>query len=161
MRRTSQEQPRQPQPNVRAGTRLRQLEGRTRPSSSRSFTEGGSSSSVAAVSIGTMTGGAEAGAGTRDVAVQAEMGFTYMAPQPVKEIRIEQVVHGGPYYVTDHGSHVHLYENCWGMRNARPKARFLCKCCEQNERRSFKDGSMAARGECESPHPSGMRRGGV
>ena len=161
LRRTGQQQSLQPQPNARAGSRQRQLEGRARPSPSRSCTEGRSSSSLAVVSIGTMTGGAEAGGGTRDVAVQAEMGFTYLAPPPVKEIRIEQVVHGGPYYVTDHGNHVRLYENCWGMRNARPKARFLCKCCEQNDGRSSKDGSTAARGDCKSPNPSGMCRGGV
>ena len=89
VRRTSQRQSLQPQPNVRAGSRQPHLEGRTRPSPSRSCNEGGSSSSLAVVSIGTMTGGAEAGGGTRDVAVQAEMGFTYLAPPPVKEIRIE------------------------------------------------------------------------
>ena len=144
-RRSDQQHSLQSQPSVRAGSRQRHLEGRATPSPSRSCTEGGSSSS-AVVSIGTMTGGAGAGSGSRDVAVQAEMGFTYLAPPPVKEIRIEQVVHGGPYYVTDHGSHVHMYENCWGMRNARPKAMYLCKCCEQNEGRSLKDGSVAARG---------------
>ena len=74
------------------------------------------------------------------------MGFVYLPPPPVKEVRIEQVVHQGPYYITDHGSHVHLYENCWGMRNARPRERFLCKCCELNEGRSLKDGAATARG---------------
>ena len=64
----------------------------------------------------------------------------------MKEVHIEQVVHGGPYYVTDHGSHVHIYEQCWGLRNARPRVKYLCKCCEQNEGRSFRDGSLDIRG---------------
>ena len=99
----------------------------------------GGSGSTAVATIGTMTLEEVASVETREVGVQAELGFTYLAPEPTRTLRIETVPHPGPYYLSDHGGHVHIYiyRNCWGLRNTTVRTRSLCRCCEQNEGRSL------------------------
>ena len=77
---------------------------------------------------------------TVEKGVQALVGIQYLPPPPIKEIHIEQTVYQGPYYVAEGGGGdcVHMYANCWGLRNTRARAKQLCRCCNENEGRSLK-----------------------
>ena len=84
-----------------AQPKRRPVEGRLSGPPRRSCTEGGSSSSSAVATLGSTIAGGELGP-----KLERSQGFSYLPPPPVKEVHIEQVVHGGPYYVTDPGSHL-------------------------------------------------------
>ena len=76
---------------------------------------------------------------TRDASTQAEAPyFEYMPPEPaVARLEIREV-YPNEYFMTAHGSHVHLHRNCWGLRNASSvTTRTLCECCRSNDGRSL------------------------
>ena len=131
------------QPQMRARDAIQSPEQQPGSKLSRRSAEGDRSSSMAAVTIGTMTVEEAVCTETREIGIQAELGFTYLPPAPTPTLRIETVPHPGPYYLSDHGNHVHLYQNCWGLRNAQVRSRQLCKCCEQNNGRSLSSSSSA------------------
>ena len=133
-------QPSQARRRARAVTQS--LEGQQSGRLSGTFAEGGRSI-LATATIGTMTLEEATHVETREIGVQVELGFTYLPPEPTRMFRIETVPHPGPYCLSDHGDHVHLYQNCWGLRNSTVRVSQLCKCCEQNEGRSLYSGASA------------------
>ena len=57
-------------------------------------------------------------------------------PAPV--VHIQRVTHPGPYFQVPGREHVHMYRNCWGLRNAsRIQSLTLCRCCGENEGRQL------------------------
>ena len=76
---------------------------------------------------------------TSEAAVQADgLGFQFLPPEPaVARLEIREVF-PEEYYMTQHGAHVHVHRNCWGLRNASSVvSRRLCECCRNNEGRSL------------------------
>ena len=56
------------------------------------------------------------------------------------EIQMQQVLHDGPYFLTDGGDAIHTSRACWGLRNAsRVNQRMLCRCCRDNGGESLYD----------------------
>ena len=78
---------------------------------------------------------------TEDAATQVDgLGFEYLPREPaVARLEIREVF-PDEYYMTQHGAHVHVHKNCWGLRNASNiVTRRLCECCRNNEGRSLYD----------------------
>ena len=81
---------------------------------------------------------------TREVGVQVTPAFIPMRP-PEVQIQIREVevpvpeYYSGPYYVTDGGDHVHVFPDCWGLRNAnRIHDKQMCRVCRENRGRSLR-----------------------
>ena len=69
-----------------------------------------------------------------DKQTQASPAIRPCDPPPRQiEIQMQQVLHDGPYFLTDHGDALHTSRACWGLRNAsRVNQRMLCRCCRDN-----------------------------
>ncbi|CAE7540315.1 RE1 [Symbiodinium sp. CCMP2592] len=67
---------------------------------------------------------------TREQGVQKDPpAFERVPPPPPQQVR----VFAGPYYQTEGSSVLHVYENCWGLRNTnRQRQVQLCRCCAEN-----------------------------
>ena len=77
---------------------------------------------------------ADAGTQTREPAFEL---LTPINP-PAPVIHIQRVTHPGPYFQVPGRDHVHMYRNCWGLRNAgRVQSLSMCRCCSENEGRQL------------------------
>ena len=76
-----------------------------------------------------------------DVGTQTrEPAFELLTPlnPPAPIVHIQRVTHPGPYFQVPGREHVHMYRNCWGLRNAgRVQSLTLCRCCAENEGRQL------------------------
>ena len=56
--------------------------------------------------------------------------FERVHPPPRTEVRMYE----GPFTMSQHGDKLHLFQDCWGLRNAsRTHQVTLCRCCVQNQ----------------------------
>ena len=67
---------------------------------------------------------------TRDQGVQKDPpAFERVPPPHPSQVRIFT----GPYHQTEGSQVIHVYEDCWGLRNANRKRQVqLCRCCAEN-----------------------------
>ena len=73
---------------------------------------------------------------TCDKETQADIkpAFERVPPPPPVEIRLYE----GPFTMTQGGDKLHLFENCWGLRNASRTSRVtMCRCCAENGGRNI------------------------
>ena len=70
--------------------------------------------------------------GVTHVAIQTDPpAFEYMPPTPTTILRM--VPHDGPYHYVPGRPVMHLYRNCWGLRNAGTVNQInVCRCCAEN-----------------------------
>ena len=82
----------------------------------------------------------------RTIGVQADLAMVRLMPQePMTRIEIREVevpvpgVPSGPFYLTDGGHHVHMYDHCWGLRSAtNVQQRMMCRVCREGRGRSLR-----------------------
>ena len=85
---------------------------------------------------------------TCEIGTQTEApAFTLMEPNPVQTIRLQEVIPEGPYFHVPGRSHVHLFRDCWGLRNASNlEPLMMCRCCHQNDGRCMYGAEAGQRG---------------
>ncbi|OLP98027.1 Retrovirus-related Pol polyprotein from transposon TNT 1-94 [Symbiodinium microadriaticum] len=68
---------------------------------------------------------------TVDQGVQTDLPvFQRVEPQPPAPMRVI----AGPFHYVDGRDVIHVFDNCWGMRNAgRRRTLTLCRCCAENQ----------------------------
>ena len=66
---------------------------------------------------------------TREQGVQKDPpAFERVPPPPPQQVRLFT----GPFYQTEHGDKIHVYEDCLGLRNNSPRRTVqLCRCCAE------------------------------